>query len=107
MCCEVINLLQKEHKTAPLLASVYYDAFQICICHGEVSRATTFALLASKAKRMWQGDGAPDLEEMEGLARNPGSHQLAFHTKKWFSGKKNTADKPLEATDEWLWCRAG
>ncbi|KAF2158465.1 hypothetical protein M409DRAFT_71630 [Zasmidium cellare ATCC 36951] len=107
MCREALELLHKEEEAAPRLESVYYDAFQICICHGDVVRGSTFAKLAVEAKRSWQGDRASGLAKMEAFVRNPASHGLAFHTKKWYSGSTRAAGRLGQKDGEWLWRRTG
>ncbi|KAM3413582.1 hypothetical protein BST61_g11451 [Cercospora zeina] len=88
MCREALKLLQEEEEAAPRLESVYYDAFQIC------------------TKKLWQGGDAPGLMEMEAYIRNPESHGLALHTRKWYSGSAKTATRLGQRGPEWLWRRA-
>jgi hypothetical protein len=44
-CREMIDILQSEYhgRASPLDASLYYDAFQIAITHGDQDRASVFA----------------------------------------------------------------
>ncbi|KAF7190771.1 SET domain-containing protein 5 [Pseudocercospora fuligena] len=107
LCREAVQLLKEEGEGAPLLEQVYYDAFQVCVCHGDLPRAKAFAALSLEAKKGWQGDDAPELVEMEALHRRPESHRLAFHTREWASSNAIKAARLQEATPEWLWRRAG
>jgi hypothetical protein len=110
-CREAITLLQEEEPGCPMAETVYYDAFQICICHGDLARASAFASLAADAKRLWQGPDASGLGEYEAYVRKPESHRLAFQSRKWFTAAGKAGAKapspPPPYTDEWLWCRAG
>lgn len=46
ICCK------KKGKSSPRFETISYDAFQVCICHGDVARAKVFASLAVDAKRV-------------------------------------------------------
>lgn len=52
LCREALNLLKEEGESSPRFETIYYDAFQVCICHGDVARAKVFASLAVDAKRV-------------------------------------------------------
>ncbi|KAK3066120.1 hypothetical protein LTR53_017653 [Teratosphaeriaceae sp. CCFEE 6253] len=59
-CREALTLLQEEGESEIRSEAVLYDAFQICVAHGDLARAE----LALEAKKVWQGGDAPGLEEM-------------------------------------------
>ncbi|EGP88158.1 unnamed protein product [Zymoseptoria tritici ST99CH_1E4] len=105
-CREARQLLEDEGEGATHLESVYYDAFQICVCHGDLARAKVFASLAADAKCAWQGVDAGGIGEYEANVRAPEAHRLAFTTKKWFTVGKAGAMPPVPHTDQWLWERA-
>lgn len=111
LCREALKLLQEEGESSPRFETIYYDAFQVCICHGDVARAKVFASLAVDAKRVWNGTDSCELPQQEELARRPESHRLAFQTKKWSSaGSSSSSSSKIAAfpySDEWLWRRAG
>lgn len=106
ICCK-----KKGKSSSPRFEKISYDAFQVCICHGDVARAKVFASLAVDAKRVWNGTDSCELPQKEELARRPESHRLAFQTKKWsFAGSSSSSSSKLAASphsDEWLWRRAG
>lgn len=103
-CCK-----KKGRSSSPRFEIISYDAFQVCICHGDVARAQVFASLAVDAKRVWNGTDSCELPQQEDLARRPESHRLAFQTKKWSSAGSSSSSKIAASpdSDEWLWCRAG
>lgn len=54
-------MLKDKGELPPRLEQAYYDAFQICVCHGNLARARKFAFLATEQKRLRQEESAPDL----------------------------------------------
>ena len=106
-CREALNLLEEERESSPRLEQVYYDAFQICVCHGDLARASRFAFLATEQNRLWQGQSAPGFAEMEALVGRPESHRLAFQTTKWLSKSKRIRQQSCWTSEIWLWSRAG
>lgn len=109
LCREALNLLKEEGESSPRFETIYYDAFQVCIYHGDVARAKVFASLAVDAKRVWNEIDSCELPQKEELARRPESHRLASQTKKRSSAGSSSSSSKLAASqysDEWLWRRA-
>lgn len=104
MCREALQLLREENEGSPRFGKVYYDAFQICVCHGDFIKAKAFATLAADTVRFWQGSDASGVEDIESVARNPETHPSALYSKRWHVG---SAQVPSPYSDEWLWSRAG
>lgn len=84
----------------------YYDAFQVCVMHGDLARAGAFAALALKVKEDCEGKDAAGLEEIEELLESPESHPLAGTTRKWKTRKNSRRSVDSEGFEEWLWGRA-
>lgn len=75
-CRSLRSILEAEYDGAPgsLLARLYYDAFQICIAHGDQARASVFAERAFKARVICEGDDTPEAKKAKALAVRPSDH---------------------------------
>lgn len=79
-CKEVLQLLDQEGESGAMVYSAYYDAFQVCVAHGDHARASAMASLAARAKSDSQGHDADGLGRIEGLIQSPQTHRLAGTT---------------------------
>lgn len=84
----------------------YYDAFRVCVMHGDLARAWAFAALALKVKEDCEGKDAAGLEKIKGLLESPESHPLAETTSRWKTRMKSRRSIDSEGFEEWLWDRA-
>ncbi|KAF4948913.1 hypothetical protein FGADI_9197 [Fusarium gaditjirri] len=75
-CLSLFHTLQEEYGVCavPHNARLYYDAFQICIAHGDVSRATTFAERSHRARVICEGEDSPVTLRMKALVFQPAAH---------------------------------
>jgi hypothetical protein len=105
LCREAIELIRAEGEGACRLEGIYYDAFQICICHGDVALAKAFIRLSIQTAKAWKGDDASGLLEMARLERDPKLHTNAFATKRWAAAITSPPGS-LAGDEEWLWRRA-
>lgn len=107
LCREALSLLQEEEESTPRFEVVLYDAFQICVAHGDLARASRFAELAAEAKEAWQGNDATGLAEMRAYIRRPQSHRLASQTQRWRTKAVGLTKPAYLTSSDWLWRRAG
>jgi hypothetical protein len=84
-CQQMLDLLQREGEEDTKVHSTYYDAFQICVAHGDLARPATFAGLAAEVKMDCQGRDADGIEELDTFIRSPQKHRLAGTTNRWRS----------------------
>lgn len=104
-CREALTLLEEEGESSPRTEVVFYDAFQICVAHGDLARASRFAELTLEAKQSWQGNDAPGMQEMVRYVKRPESHPLASHTKRWRSEAVGCKRPSYWNSTDWLWRR--
>ena len=105
-CHSLAKLLKEEYDVSVgvRLARLYYDAFQICITHGDQARAGVFAKLAYESRVMCEGEDSPGVGRMKGFMANPKSHRNFGTSMRWRT-EKTMVPKSLddEAFDQWLW----
>lgn len=105
-CHSLAELLKEEYDVSVgvRLARLYYDAFQICITHGDQARASVFATLAYESRVVCEGEDSPAVGRMKGFMANPKSHRNFGTSKRWRT-EKTMVPKSLddEAFDQWLW----
>ncbi|KAK6362553.1 hypothetical protein TWF730_000011 [Orbilia blumenaviensis] len=105
-CHTVSELLKEEYPGCyqPLLARTYYDAFQICITHGDQARATVFAGRLYDMRILCEGEDSPETEKAQRLRENPEGHRNFGASRRWKKGKgmvpKGLDEKEFE---KWLW----
>ncbi|CAG8953446.1 hypothetical protein HYFRA_00010195 [Hymenoscyphus fraxineus] len=75
-CYSLIQLLEEEFDgcAQALTARTYYDAFQICIVHGDQARASVFAERAYKARVICEGEDSPNTQRAKSLVLKPELH---------------------------------
>jgi hypothetical protein len=105
-CYELRQVLDEEFGECAgvLLARMYYDAFQICIAHGDRARAGTFAEKAYEARVICEGEDSPETQNMKSLARKPEDHRNYGGCSKRWNTTKKMVPKNLDAAqfDKWL-----
>lgn len=106
-CREALRLFAEEGEGAPQMETVYYDAFQVCVAHGDYAHARTFAKLSMKAKKSWEGEDADGAMALQQLTERPQAHRLAGMTTKWRSKIRHARFEDAPGFEEWLWHKAG
>ena len=106
-CRELLSLYEMEAIADPRVARVYYDAFQICITHGDQARASVFAQKAYKTRLYLEGEDSPDTQKMKSFMANPADH-LSFGFSQRWKQLKEEVPKNIDAQefDRWLWLPA-
>jgi hypothetical protein len=106
-CRELLSLYEMEAITDPRVARVYYDAFQICITHGDEARASIFAQKAYETRLYLEGEDSPDTQKMKSFMANPADH-MAFGLSESWEQSKEAVPKNVDAQefDRWLWLQA-
>ncbi|CAF9915216.1 MAG: hypothetical protein GOMPHAMPRED_000661 [Gomphillus americanus] len=105
-CFALLRTLEEEYNSyaGPLLARLYYDAFQICIAHGDQARARVFADRAYKARVICEGIDSPEILKMERLSKTPAMHpSFEMYSTNW-ELEKSLVPKSLDgpAFETWL-----
>jgi hypothetical protein len=92
-----------------LKTRAYYDAFQICIAHGDQARASVFAERSYQARVLCEGEDSPEAARMKSLARRPATHpSYGVGSRKWKTSKAMVTKSLNRAQfDAWLFQRAG
>lgn len=103
-CHELLKFYKNEGIADTRLPRLYYDAFQICIMHGDQARARVFASRCADARKICEGEDSADVVEMLAYAKNPSTHDGFGGSMKW----KQTVDAvPRGVSDDgmerWLW----
>ncbi|KAF5251272.1 hypothetical protein FANTH_3564 [Fusarium anthophilum] len=75
-CLSLLYTLEEEYGACSVQhsARVYYYAFQICIAHGDVDRATTFAERSYRAKVICGGEDNVETLRLKTLVLQPTTH---------------------------------
>lgn len=105
-CRRILELWEVEGLHDFSMYKTYYDAFVICVIHGDLARARAFAQLALKVREDCEGKEAAARGTIKELAESPEKHPLADTTVKW---RTNVSDgRPLdsEGFEKWLWARS-
>ncbi|EPE24556.1 SET [Glarea lozoyensis ATCC 20868] len=105
-CFLMLQLLEAEFKgnAVTLIGRVYYDAFQICIIHGDQARASIFAQRATKYRVICEGEDSPETINIKSLMKTPTQHASYGASTKWRTAK-GLVPKGLDPDDfeNWLW----
>lgn len=105
-CHSLLKTLKKEFKdyTGAHGCRLYYDAFQICISHGDQARASAFAEKAYRARVCCEGEDSPETKRMKALSTKPTEHMsYGLLSKKWNTTRKMVPKGLDEAQFEaWL-----
>ncbi|KAF4494034.1 SET domain containing protein 5 [Fusarium agapanthi] len=75
-CLSLLHTLQEEYGVCavPHNARLYYDAFQICIAHGDEGRSITFAERSYEARVTCEGVDSPEALRMMSFVLEPETH---------------------------------
>lgn len=104
--CREIARIRTEMSRGREIARAYYDAFQVCVAHGDAARAGAFMAMNVEVRELYEG-----AEHVEGssreLIRRPQGHRLWERvSRKWTSKVKQGKKKGDAGFEEWLWARA-
>lgn len=105
-CHNMLQLLREEFDgyIGTFGGMLYYDAFQICIAHGDEARAGVFAERAYELRRICDGDDVSETQDLKALSENPAGHpSFAVLSRKW-KRKKSKVPKGLGTVkfEKWL-----
>lgn len=105
---ERAKLMIKERGLHKLLGSLYFQAYQLHLMHGDVARARMFALLRYEVFVTCNGADDPAISIYTEAIKKPTGHR-AFdnHFTAWETGA-NDIPKVIDITDvdnDWLWAR--
>lgn len=105
-CQHLLQLVEEEYdgSGSPLIARLYYDAFQVSITHGDQARANMFAKRGYDSRITCEGEDSPETQKMKNLMANPAQHRSFGASKKWKTGK-GLIPKGLDSDkfEKWLW----
>ena len=75
-CGSLLQILTEEHEGCfgALIARLYYDAFQICVAHGDRARAGVFAHRSYRTRTVCEGEENPVTQRVRSLALDPTAH---------------------------------
>lgn len=102
-CKDILRLYMEEGMNDDSLFKTYNDAFQVCIMHGDLARASTFATLAVSCL----GAGDPTIDQVRPYIEHPERHQYAGMSNKWRTEKRLARKVGQNGFEKWLWERAG
>jgi len=105
-CHILVQLIEQEYGTSThaLVARAYYDAFQICILHGDQARARIFAENAYKTWLICEGEDSPDVRQTKAYSLDPTTHPtFEAISSKWRSGKDFPKGMDTQQFEKWLW----
>ncbi|KAJ5522090.1 hypothetical protein N7527_006205 [Penicillium freii] len=105
-CQVLLQILEEEFEGSPgaHLARLYYDAFQICIVHGDQARAKVLAERSYGARLACEGENNPETKRIQKLMEDPKTHASFGLSMKWKS-LKNQVPRGLSSDgfEKWLW----
>jgi hypothetical protein len=108
-CQLLLEVLDEEYGgyAGILNARVYYDAFQVCIAHGDQARASVFAEKSYEARLVCEGENSPETQRLKDLALTPTAHfSFGMCSMRWKTSRERIPkelDQPrLQA---WLFAR--
>lgn len=85
-------------------ARLYYDAFQVCIAHGDQARASVFAEKSYRARTSSEGEDNPETQRVKTLSFRPADHNsFGLCSMKWKT-TKTAVPKGLDTAqfESWL-----
>ncbi|KAF9770788.1 hypothetical protein IL306_011605, partial [Fusarium sp. DS 682] len=105
-CYSLLQVAQEEYAeyAVSLKARLYYDAFQISIAHGDISRARVFAERAYDARVICEGEDSPATMRMKSFVVDPRKHTtFGAYSMKWKTKKEGGVTGSNEAEfEKWL-----
>ena len=106
MCRSLLQLLEKEYDgcAVVLAARLYYDAFQVCVAHGDRARAAVCAERAYQSRVVCEGEDSPATLRVKNLASSPESHNSFGGCSMMWKTTKKMIPKGLDETqfERWL-----
>lgn len=105
-CRRVLELLTVEYGECPLILATraWYDAFQVCITHGDVARGRVFLTRRYRDLVLCEGENSMTTPGAKALRDDPTSHRNYGITMRWQRGKNNRPKGlSAEAFEKWLW----
>jgi hypothetical protein len=104
-CHTLLHTLSDEFNGHPGAHScrLYYDAFQICISHGDQARGGVFAEKAYNARVRVEGRDSPETQRMKTLSMKPDAHQSYGLCSKMWKTKKSMVPKNLSESQFEAW----
>jgi hypothetical protein len=110
-CRVLLMALDREYAgyAGILISRACYDAFQVCIAHGDQARASVFAKRSYEARVLCEGEDSPEAERMKVLALQPATHgSFGIASMKWKTSKEMIPkDLDYAQLQVWLFRRAG
>lgn len=105
-CYSMLRILREEFDghIGTLGGRLYYDAFQICISHGDEARAGVLAERAYILRRGCEGEDSCETQKLKSLSTNPAKHaSFAMLSTRW-KLRKSRVPKGLdtEQFEKWL-----
>lgn len=72
----MLRALEEEYKECigVLSSRLYYNAFQVCIIHGDQARASVFTERAYNIRVVVKGKDSPKTQRMKTLTLKPADH---------------------------------
>ena len=105
-CFSLLQSLEGEYHggAGAAIPRLYYDAFQICITHGDQARASVFAERAHRSRVICEGEDSPETRKVKDLMKNPAGHRNFGASTRWRTAK-GLVPKGLDAGgfEKWLW----
>ncbi|KAF5968178.1 SET domain-containing protein [Fusarium bulbicola] len=105
-CLSLLHTLQEEYGICAVQyhARLYYDAFQICIAHGDVGRATTLAERSYRARVICEGEDSPETLRIKSFVLQPTTHSsFGALSMRWKTGKEEAfGGYDTVEFEEWL-----
>lgn len=90
-CQSLLHVLREEFgpHTEVHDARLYYDAFQICIAHGDQARASVLAERAYKARVVCEGEDSPVTQKVKLFSSSPADHySFELYSQRWKRERK-------------------
>jgi hypothetical protein len=90
-CRSLLRALEEEYKECigVLGFRLCYDAFQVCIAHGDQARASVFAERAYNIRVVVEGEDSPETQRMKTLALKPADHNsFGLCSMRWKTAKR-------------------
>jgi hypothetical protein len=109
-CRRLLRVLDEEFKggAGALVGRLYYDAFQICITHGDQARASIFAERGYRARVLCEGEDSPETQNIKKLMEKPSGHRNFGASMRWKTAKERVPKGlDIDAFDNWLWRHTG
>lgn len=104
--CQILLRTLKEEFTGhpgAHTSRLYYDAFQICISHGDQARAGVFAERAYKSRVCIEGEDSPETQRAKSLSTKPSSHRSYGACSMKWKTKRSMVPKGLDEAQLEAW----